>query len=320
MPPDASTNLPTWRSVAPGEGSLLVAEQGGFHEIVGDRAAIHGDERLAAALARPLDRPGQHLLADTGFALDQHGNVGLRRALGEPDHPIHVRALGGEILETQRSRGAAAHPPHFLFELIDAERVLDRNLQPFGAGGFDHEIDGAGPHGVHDGVDGAVRGLDDDRRVDAALPHLGEDGQPIHAAGHDEVEENHVDAFARPQQVETVETVLGDPSLEAEAAHHRLGEAALNGIVVDDQDGGGHAGRLAFRFSPAVRAQLPPGRGRSCVGRAVSFRRTRSLRCVKRRLTTRHFPRKRAWSLTGIAFRAGSPVATARRIRVDRRP
>ncbi|GAA0245941.1 hypothetical protein GCM10008965_12650 [Methylorubrum aminovorans] len=43
--------------------------------------------------------------------------------------------------------------------------------------------------------------------------------------------------------------VLRDPGLEAEAAHHRFGEAALDGIVVDDENGGRHAGRLAFRSS-----------------------------------------------------------------------
>ena len=66
-----------------GEGALLVAEEDAFDEIVGDGAAIDGDEGLRAPVAGALDGAGDQLLADARFALDQDRDLRGGGALAE---------------------------------------------------------------------------------------------------------------------------------------------------------------------------------------------------------------------------------------------
>jgi hypothetical protein len=49
VPPLACSNLPGLRRLGAGEGALLVAEQGGFEQVVGNRRAVDGDEGPPAA-------------------------------------------------------------------------------------------------------------------------------------------------------------------------------------------------------------------------------------------------------------------------------
>ena len=65
-----------------GERALLVAEQDALDQVLGDGAAVDGDERLAGALALALDGARDQLLADAAFALDQDRDGGVRRRAG----------------------------------------------------------------------------------------------------------------------------------------------------------------------------------------------------------------------------------------------
>ena len=251
MPPLASTNLPTWRSVRPRERPLLVAEQGGFDQVFGNGAAVDGDEGLALAVARALDGARQNFLADAGLALDEDRDVGLGGAFGEPDDARHVAALGGEVAKAQRPRRTPAHAPHFAFEGVDAERVLDRYLQALGADGLDDEVEGPRAHRRDDRLDRAMGSLHDDGRLDAALAHLGDQSETVELR-HDEVDHREVDALAlgRPEQRQRLVPAFGQNRLVAEPPHHRLQKPPLNGIVVDDEDGAGHVvpALALFRF------------------------------------------------------------------------
>src|SRR2546430_12211120 len=80
--------LPLLALMRPGERTLLVAEQLRLDLRVRDRAAVDGDERLVAAGAQMMDRPGPQLPARAGFALDQD----RERAAG------HLRCLLGDLL------------------------------------------------------------------------------------------------------------------------------------------------------------------------------------------------------------------------------
>ena len=214
-----------------------------------DGAAIHRHEGLALAVARSLDGARQDFLADARFAFDEHRDGGFGGALGEPDDPTHVGALGDEVAEAQRPRGAPAHAPDFALERIDAQGVLDRDLQALRPDRLDDEIDGAGAHRRDHRLDGAVRRLHDDRRFDAAFAQLRHEAEPVEV-GHDEVDDGDVDALAlrRAQESKRLVAALGDHRLITEAAHHGLEEPALNGIVVDDENGAGHeaASRRCF--------------------------------------------------------------------------
>src|SRR5829696_2970356 len=163
----------------PREGALLVPEQGRLDQVFGDGAAVDRHERLALAIARSLDRPRQHFLADARLALDEHRDVGFSGALGEPNESAHIGALGGEVAEAQGSRGAPAHAPDLALKGIDPERVLDRDLQALGPDRLDHEVDGSGAHGRDDRLNGAVRRLHDDGGLDAGLAQLRQEAKPV---------------------------------------------------------------------------------------------------------------------------------------------
>ena len=151
-----------------GEGALLVAEQDRLDEVVGDGAAIDRDERLGAPLAGAVDGARDQLLADAGFALDQHRDGGAGGLLGRAQHRLHARAAGDDVAEGERAGAAALDQLEFALERARRERVAQRDLQPLGADRLDHEIDGAGAHRGDDIVDAAMGGLHDHR--DASGP------------------------------------------------------------------------------------------------------------------------------------------------------
>ena len=95
---------------APGHGAgerpLLVAEQLGFEQGLGDRRAVDRDEGLARPVGLLVDVAGQHLLAGAALAGDQHRGLGAGDLFGELDHPLHGRiapdeggAVGGDRLQ-----------------------------------------------------------------------------------------------------------------------------------------------------------------------------------------------------------------------------
>ena len=107
--------------VGAGEGALLVAEQDRFDEVFRQRAAVDGDERLAAPIGAALDGARQQFLADARFALDEHGNVRFRGALGEPQRARHVLDLGADVAEGQFAGVAPRRAAQFVLERIDAQ-------------------------------------------------------------------------------------------------------------------------------------------------------------------------------------------------------
>ena len=72
-----------------GEGAFLMAEQFGLQEVLGDRGAIDGDERLLGALRARMNIARQHFLAGAAFAGDQHRGVRAGDLLGEFHHRGH---------------------------------------------------------------------------------------------------------------------------------------------------------------------------------------------------------------------------------------
>ena len=114
-------------------------------------------------------------------------------------------------------------------------------MQALGADRLDHEIIGAGAHGGDDRLDRAVRGLDDDRRADLALPHSGEHAHAVEI-GHDEIENQQINrrTFGALESRERLIAAFDRLGLVAEAPDHGFEKPALNGIVVGNQYGRNH--------------------------------------------------------------------------------
>src|SRR5690606_41859433 len=60
------------------ECSALMTEELAFQQVMGDRAAIHGDEGLLRAAGRGMEIPGGNLLARSRFARDQQDRKSTR--------------------------------------------------------------------------------------------------------------------------------------------------------------------------------------------------------------------------------------------------
>ena len=224
-----------------GEGALLVAEQDGFDEVFRQRPAIDGDESLTSPLGAALDGARHQFLADPRFSFDQHGNIRLRRAFGEPNDARHVLGLGDDVLERQLAGAAARGPAQFVFERVDAQRVLDRDLQPLGADGLDDKVQRAGAHRGNHRFDRAMRGLDDRGNPDRPPAHALKHAHAVEV-GHDQIENDEIDRRALRQFQPRQRLFPGRRRLDviAESPAHGLQQPALNGIVVNDEDQGGH--------------------------------------------------------------------------------
>src|SRR5437870_7104605 len=102
--------------VGAGERTLLVAEQVGLDESLGDRRWVDGDEGLLAPRALMVDGPRDELLAGTALAGDQHGR---RRAGDLRDEAVELLDRGmpsDDLVEIVRTRQLGAKKRHFALE------------------------------------------------------------------------------------------------------------------------------------------------------------------------------------------------------------
>ena len=163
--------------------------------------------------------------------------VGL---LGGAQHLLHARVARHDILEGERAGAAALEALEFGFERARRQRIAQRDLQPFGADRLDHEVHRARAHRRHHLVDAAMRGLHDHRDADAEVAHAREHAVAVEI-GHHQVEHDAVDArVGRGHGRDRRIAAVGDHHLVAEARRHAFEQAALHGIVIDDQDRFGH--------------------------------------------------------------------------------
>ena len=95
-PPSASANLPRLVIDAPGERAAQVTEQLRFEQRLGNRRAVHLDERHVTLGAAVVDQARHHLLAGAGLAGDEHRALGFRDELGALNHLLHDAAAADE--------------------------------------------------------------------------------------------------------------------------------------------------------------------------------------------------------------------------------
>ncbi|MCY1355441.1 hypothetical protein D9M69_418610 [compost metagenome] len=115
-----------------GEGTLGVAEQLALGQGLGQRRAVHVDQRLARTRRMAVQPAGEQLLAHPGLALQQHRQVGVgdHRQLVEQlaQHRTvaedHARRLvaGGHRLTARQAQAA-----YLVLQAADAQRRLDQH-------------------------------------------------------------------------------------------------------------------------------------------------------------------------------------------------
>ena len=108
VPRCASSNLPGLRPAAPGERPLLVAEELGLEQRLGNRRAVDRDEGPVGPRAQRVQRAREELLAGAALAFEQHGRVGRRGAMQGADT---CRSDGSSPMMLRRAAPLAPAPP-----------------------------------------------------------------------------------------------------------------------------------------------------------------------------------------------------------------
>ena len=80
-----------------GERALLVAEQLGLEQGLGNRGAVDGDKRSVGARTERVQRAREQLLAGAALAFDQHGRVGRRRAVQRQRDLLQLRIFADDL-------------------------------------------------------------------------------------------------------------------------------------------------------------------------------------------------------------------------------
>ena len=73
-----------------------MAEQFAFQKLFGNRGAVHGEERLFAAVAVMVNRAGDQFLAGAAFAGDQRGGVAAGDLADELENLLHRLAAADD--------------------------------------------------------------------------------------------------------------------------------------------------------------------------------------------------------------------------------
>ncbi len=216
-----------------GERPADVAEQLAFQDVLAQRGAVQGDERLVLARAVLMDRLRDQFLAGAGLALDQHAGVGRGDPLQAVDHLVHLRAGADHPLEAeffvqpavqfgvrppqpQAGRGFFGDGPQ-LAQIERLEQIVERPLL----------------HGRHGRGDRAVAGDQDHLGVGQGLLGAGQDLQPVdvvhHQVGDDDVERLLLD------QLGPLRAGGGHGAVVADALQAFGDGLGVRGVVVDDQ-------------------------------------------------------------------------------------
>ena len=144
-----------------------------LHKVLGNGGAVQGDKRFLTAFALLVDGFGGHFLAGTAFALDEDRGLAVRCIFDNPVYRLHRRRGADNLVKPV--------PVYFLaigfdevFELLAFYRVAERDDDPFRREGFDDEVECAGLHRIHGGINGPVRRNHDHRAGHFLLADIGE--------------------------------------------------------------------------------------------------------------------------------------------------
>ena len=93
-----------------GEGARLVPEQLGLNQLLGQRGAVHDDERLVPAWAEAMEAFGDELLARAALADDKHGAIEGGGAAGAFEHVEKGAGLADDLGCAFHATGLARNP------------------------------------------------------------------------------------------------------------------------------------------------------------------------------------------------------------------
>src|ERR1039457_5837883 len=116
-----------------GEGALHMAEQRGFQQVGGQRAAVHGHEQALRARRIGVDGFGNQLLARAGFAGDQDGGAAaghLPHQLEQAQHAAGSGTTSGAGNAQARSGGTSGDAPPRLYLCYCMYKCASNGMKP----------------------------------------------------------------------------------------------------------------------------------------------------------------------------------------------
>ena len=213
-----------------GEGALLVTEQLGFHQVFRNRCHVQGDEGVARARAVAVQGVGDQLFTGTGFAVDQHRDVGVRQAADGAKDLLHGWRFTDDL-------GGAGLQCFFVLRFLlvgMGQRAADQGDGLVYVKGLGQVLEGTTLVGGNGAVEIRVGGHDDHWQLRITLAHGGQQIQAA-GAGHADVADENVRMLALQTRQGGVCAVKGD-RLHAFLLQGFLQYPADGAVVVDDPD------------------------------------------------------------------------------------
>jgi hypothetical protein len=175
---------------------------------------------------------GEHFLADTAFTGDEDTGFGRCDEGGIAEHGLHERAVGDDpgrempilIKREGSGRGDTGGALYGLEEFVEVD-------------GFGEVIDGAVAHGL-DGLADIGVGRDEQDGEDGVLLACAAERVEAGDAGHPNIGDHHVDGMGLEGGEGSFAGFDGE-SFEALGSEEGIEEAALAGVVIDDEESGG---------------------------------------------------------------------------------
>ena len=216
-----------------GEGPPAVPEELGLEEILGDRAAVDGDEGQRRAAGASVDGARDELLAGAALSRDEDRRLEVGDLRDRPEDVEHLLALREDGLELVLlvdllSQGAVLAPQRLaLFCLSQREDDLVRleRLADVVVGPRLHRLDGE--------VHVAVRAHDDDRRRMLLRLERRQHVETSHAR-HAHVRQDDV-GVERVDERQRRLAAVGNLDLEAMLLEEGAQDEANVLLVIDDQ-------------------------------------------------------------------------------------
>ena len=178
--------------VGAGERPLLVAEQLGLEERLGDRAAVERDERLAPAVAQAMHGLRHELFSGSGLA-ESSSTVNVDAATAWTCRTICWTCGARAHLRREAAGGALAEVRAQLFELEPGSRCLERAAHDddelLAGRRLGEVVEGAELGRAHRALDVAQPVQHDDRDVQDQRAQLGKHVEPAHV-GEPKVKKN----------------------------------------------------------------------------------------------------------------------------------
>ena len=173
-----------------GERAAFVAEQLRLEDRLGDRRAVHRDERLPGARAQLMHGARAELLAGAALTEQQHRRGGWR-GLPHDVHRAPPRQRDADYRRALALLEARAQVAVLGGESVALHRLVDGAHDLGAAQRFGHEVVRALLHRLDGAIDRAVGGHEDDLGVGREAARGAQDVHAVHP-GHREVGQQHV--------------------------------------------------------------------------------------------------------------------------------